>query len=102
MSLLQYWSREILIQIEGFSSRVRQGLGDTEPVCRLKLKGHKRHKKEHRIGKTPNQETRFVTFVLFVVSVASCAFCGECRALLHITFCRLNVITDCKFCKGFE
>ena len=61
-----------LTQIRG---RV-QGSGDTEPVWRLKLNGHKRHKKHkknHLIGKSRNQEARFVTFVFIVVNTESCS-----------------------------
>ena len=96
-------SRTILLQIEGFPSRVCQGSGDTEPVCRLKLdghKGHKKHRNNYRTGKTRNQETRFVPFVLFVVSVASCAFRGDCRSLEHITFSASMSFPIASFARG--
>ncbi len=81
-------SRLLLVQIKGVSTRVRQGSGDTEPLCRLKRNGHKRHKehkKNHRLGKARYRETGFVPFVLFVVSVASGTYRGECRSLQRIT-----------------
>ena len=60
----------------------------------------KKHKKNHRMGKSRNQETRFVPFVLFVVSVVSCAYRGECWSLQHIILAASMSFPIAIFAKG--
>ncbi len=69
------------------------------PLPGMATKG-KKHKKNHRMGKSRNQDTRFVPFVLFVVSVVSCAYRGECWSLQHIILAASMSFPIAIFAKG--
>ncbi len=69
-------------------------------LCREWPQKAQKHKKNYRMGKSRNQETRFVPFVLFVVSVVSCAYRGGCWSLQHIILAASMSYPIAIFAKG--